>query len=87
MPQLCKTRILGKTIIKTFVTLKKSLLLVYKPSQYFVVYSLEDEYNKVSRGLESKLKLFNGAKERDELQHKANTLASNINDKRKELQG
>lgn len=50
-------------------------------------YSLKNEYDKVYRDLESKLNLFKGAKERDDLQNKANTLANNINDKRKELQG
>ncbi|ODN04402.1 Laminin subunit beta-1 [Orchesella cincta] len=47
---------------------------------------LKEEYQQVSRDLESKLTLFEGAKEKDKLQNRANTLANNINDKRKELQ-
>jgi len=48
---------------------------------------LNEEYGTVSKSLENKLKRFEGAKEKDEIQGRANRLASNVQEKLTELSG
>ena len=51
------------------------------------MFRLKQEYEVVSRQLETKLRSLEGAKEKEAVQNRANVLATSVNDKVKELEG
>ena len=51
------------------------------------MFRLKQEYEEVSRQLETKLRSLEGAKEKEAVQNRANVLATSVNDKVKELEG